>query len=356
MLKKAFYILLSAVTIGCITHPSAAGTPVRLRINTTHGIENARGAVADAGLKLDAEVSVTPSSPDNGRSFLPPDRFVSDGEGVGATILSSSFSGWNYLFDFALYTKLAGKGMLHVYAYVPPSVQPANVPPPATFATVNRVGGKTGDGIEFGVPDGYMSGKGGSNSSSGVTAQLAGLMACIKYHHPSWNWFDVKAALRATASNHATGYDPRNYGYGIIDFPAANDLKDTQALPLFPPSAIALPQHGNLLRFFVNSFRQSRRTEDALFKFASPPARQVKELTLAEITTMGGQLIFSGDPPPNSNVFSYRVTANETAFFVWLAKDAQGRFCRIEPYSVIGPVKLSFIVPPIYGPRLKTHE
>lgn len=349
-------MLLAAVLIGCITHLAAAGTPVRLRINTTHGIENARGAVADAGLNLVSEVSVTPSSQDNGRSFLPPDRFLADGEGAGATILSSSFSGWNYLFDSALYTRMAGKGMLHVYAYVPLSEPPANVAPPAAFSTVNKVGGKTGDGIEFGVPDGYMNGKGGSDTPSGVTAQLAGLMACLKYSHPSWNWFDVKAALRATASNHETGYDPRYYGYGIIDFPAANGLKDAQALPLFPPSAIALPQRGNLLRFFVNSFRQSRRVEDALFKFASPPARQFRELSLSELTALGGRLVFSGDPPPNSNVFNYRVTTDETAYFVWLAKDARGRFSRIEPYSVIGPIKLSFVVPQIYGPRLKKTD
>lgn len=353
MLRNAFYLVLAAVVFGSITLTAVAGTPVRLRINTMHGLENARGAVTDAGLKLGSEVSVTPSSPDNGRSFLPPERFMADGEAVGATILSSSFSGWNYLFDSALYTRMATKGMLHIFAYEPLTAQPSHAPPPSAFTTVNRIGGKTGDGIEFGVPDGYMNGKGGSNTPSGVTAQLAGLMACLKYHHPSWNWFDVKAALRATASNHATGYDPRNYGYGIIDFSAANVLKDTHVLPLFPPSAVVLPQRGNLLRFFVNSFRQSRRTEDALFKFASPPARQLKELSLAEIQALGGQLIFSGDPPANSNVFSYRVTTDETAFFVWLAKDAQDRFSRLESYSIIGPIKLRYSVPPIYGPRLR---
>jgi len=353
MLDKASYLLLAAVLITGLAHSPVAGSPVRLRVNTSHGLENARGAVADAGMNLDSEVSVTPSSPDNGQSFLPPDRFLADGESVGATILSSSFSGWDYLFDSVLYTRLAGKGMLHVYAYVPKSAQPDNAPPPAAFATVNRIGGKTGGGIEFGVPDGYMNGKGGSTSSSGAAAQLAGLMACLKFSHPSWNWFDVKAALRSTASNYATGYDPRNFGYGTLDYPAANGLRDAAALPLFPPAVVLLPQRGNSLRFFVNSFRQSRRVADVLFKFAAPPSRQMKELTLAEISALGGQLVFSGDPPVRSNIFSYRVTADETAFFVWLAKSAHDRFSRIESYSIIGPVVLKFVVPPIYGPRLK---
>ena len=356
MLDKASYLVLAAVLIAGLAHSSVAGTPVRLRVNTAHGLENARGAVADAGLNLDSEISVTASSPDNGQSFLPPDRFLTDGESVGATILSSSFSGWDYLFDSASYTRLTGKGMVHVYAYEPRTAQPADAPPPAAFATVNRIGGATGGGIEFGVTDGYMGGKGAGATPSAATAQLAGLMACLKHRHPSWNWFDVKAALRATASNRATGYDPLNYGYGAIDFHAADSLTDAVTLPLFPPSVVVLPQRGNSLRFFVNSFRQSRRVADVLFRFTSPPRRQVTELTSAEIAALGGQQVFSGNPPAQSNVYSYRVTASETAYFVWLARDARGRFSRIEPYSVIGPVTVNFRVPPIYGPRLNRDK
>jgi hypothetical protein len=222
------FLALAVIACLCLPHFVGAASPVRLRINTSHGLSNARGAVIDAGLSS-SEVLVTPSSPDNGKLFLPPDKFMEDARSVGATILSSSFSGWDYLFDSKEYLQLTANGMLHVYAYEPRKPQPPGVPPPATFATVNKLGGTTGGGVEFGVPTDYMHGKGQSGSPSGVTAQAAGLLACLKYRHPSWNWFDVKAALRATAANYPTGYDQHSYGYGAINFEDANAFTGTTA-------------------------------------------------------------------------------------------------------------------------------
>jgi hypothetical protein len=350
--RRACFLVIFITVSVCIPHFADAGTQIRLRINTSHGLENAKGAVADAGLKPETEVSVTPSSPYNGRPFLPPDQFIGDARTIGATILSSSFSGWRSIYDSALYLKLTGNGMVHVYAYVPQQTQPPNTPPPASFVTVNRIGGATGDGIEFGVPATYMHGKGQSTTSSGVTAQLAGLMACLKYLHPAWNWFDIKAALRATASNYATGYDPQKYGYGSIDYPSANALADAATLPLFAPAAVVFPQKGNHLFFCVNSFKQSRRATDVLFKFQTPPVPHLKELTLTEIIAMGGRQVFSGDLSTTGNVYPYRVTRDETAYFVWFTEDAQGMFSRIERYSIIGPVKLTLNLRLLYGPRL----
>ncbi|HEY5974232.1 MAG TPA: hypothetical protein VIU41_05770, partial [Geobacteraceae bacterium] len=251
--------------------PAAAGTPVRVLMNTAHGLDNAQGAVKDAGLQLATDVVIMPSTPDDGQAFVPPDRLVGMAKLVGATLLSSSFSGWHYLYDTAGYPRLVGNGMTHLFAYVPKKPQPASAPPPAAFVTVNVVGGATGGVIEFGIPPGYLKGNGQSQHPSGVTAQLAGLMASLKYRHPAWNWFDVKAALRATAANYASGYDPQRYGYGVIDYPAADALADPHKLPLFPPAAVARPQIGDRLLFYVNPFRQTRRLADALFKFASPP-------------------------------------------------------------------------------------
>lgn len=351
LIRTCFFAVLVVISV-CIPHFAAAGTQVRLRINTSHGLENAKGAIADAGLKLETEVSVTPSSPYNGRPFLPPDQFIGDARTIGATILSSSFSGWHSIYDSVLYQKLTGNGMVHVYAYVPQQKQPPNAPPPAAFVTVNKIGGVTGDGIEFGVPATYMRGKGQSTTSSGVTAQLAGLMACLKYLHPAWNWFDIKAALRATASNYATGYDPRKYGYGSIDYLSANALADATTLPLFAPAAVVFPQQGNQLFFCINSFKQSRRAKDVLFKFPAPPVPHPRELTLPEIIAMGGRQVFPGDLSMTGNVYSYSVTHDETAYFVWFTEDAQGSFSRIERYSIIGPVKLTLNLRLLYGPRL----
>lgn len=322
----------------CLCQAQAAPSVlVKLRTNTMHGFANAKGAVLDAGLTLETDVSVTASSPYNGKPFLPPDNFVDDALAAQATILSSSFSNWDFSYDSDGYEKLTGNGMVHVFAYEPRRPQPWNAPPPAAFVTVNKIGGKSGGGIEFGVPTTYMGGKGQSDTPSGVTAQLAGLMACLKYSHPLWNWFDLKAALRTTAANYATGYDPARYGYGSIDYPAANALKDATRLPLFAPAAVVLRQRGEQLVFSINAFKQSRRYAETLFAFAARPIPGTKELTSAEITAMGGQPLFSNLAEAD-NTYSCRVSSAETRFLVWFTQDAHGIFSRIEPYSIIGPI------------------
>ena len=327
--------------IGCLwlSHSIGVASPVSLRTNTSHGLANAKGAVIDAGLSS-SEVLVTPSSPDNGKRYLPPDKFVEDAKSAGATILSSSFSGWNYLFDSAEYIQLTANNMLHVYAYVPQKPQPLGVPPPAVFATVNKIGGATGGGIEFGVPTDYMHGKGKDSTPSGVTAQVAGLLACLKFRHPTWNWFDVKAALRSTAANYPTGYDPHSYGYGVINFQDANAITKATQLPLFAPAAVILGQNGDRLIFQINSFKQARRFTDVLFKFTTRPAPTLKELTLEEITTMGGEHLFSNYLYKDANTYAYRMSRGETAYLVWFAQDSNLKFSRIESFSIFGPISL----------------
>lgn len=333
-----------------VSSPAAAGSSVRLRINTAHGLGNALGAVKDAGLSIAADVIVTPSSEFNGYPFLPPDKFILDAQAAQATIMSSSFSGWDYLFDPTLYLKLSKSGLVHVYAYEPRKGQPPGAPPPAVFVTVNLYGGKTGDGIEFGVPKGYMGGQGQSDTASGVTAQLAGLMASLKYHHPDWNWFDIKAALRSTASNFSGGYDPQKSGYGTIDYHSANALTDAARLPLFPPAALMRTTTNGKVVFAINSFKQSRRAVDALFIFSERPAPTLKELSLKELNTMGGHLLFTGDRSGTTNSLALRMTSTKPVYFVWLTKDATWLYSRIEPYSILGPVQLT---PGDYGPRVQ---
>lgn len=317
---------------------AAAGSPVRVRINTSHGLENARGAVKDVGLSVTTDVIVTTSSEFNGRPFLPPDKFIQDALAVNATIMSSSFSGWDYLFDTQLYKQLTEHDLVHVYAYEPKKEQPSNAPPPAAFVTVNLIGGKTGGGIEFGIPRGYMNSHGQSDTPSGVTAQMAGLMASLKYNHPDWNWFDIKAALRTTASNFPTGYNPGKSGYSAIDFQAANALTDSSRLPLFPPASLMRIARNNTVVFAINSFKQNRRVADALFKFRMRPFPMLKDLTLTELNALGGKLLFTGDRSEASNSLTVQVASNEMTFFVWLSKDSTGTYSRMEPYSILGPL------------------
>ena len=337
MLRKTCLLALGAIASLCTPHLVGAATPVRLRINTSHGLANAKGAVIDAGLSP-SEVLVTPSSPDDGKPYLHPDKFVDDAKSAGATILSSSFSGWNYLYDSAGYQQLTTNDMLHVYAYEPRKPQPSGAPPPAAFATVNMIGGTSGGGIEFGVPTDYMHGKGQSAWPSGVTAQVAGLLACLKYQRPFWNWFDVKAALRSTAANYPTGYDPHKYGYGVINYQNANAFTNAIQLPLFAPAAVILGQNADRLFFRINPFKQTRRFTDVVFKFRTRPTLTINELTLSEITAMGGEYLFSSYLHKDANNFSYRMSRGETAYLVWFTQDRSLMFSRIEPYSIFGPI------------------
>jgi hypothetical protein len=185
-----------------------------------------------------------------------------------------------------------------------------------------------------------------------VTAQLAGLIASIKYTHPDWNWFDIKAALRMTAANFATGYDPRTSGYGVIHFQNATMLTDAGQLPLFPPAAVMRTAPSNKVVFAVNSFKQTRRTADALFQFRTRPFPLLKELTLNELTDVGGHLLYTGDLSETTNSLTLHITANEPVFFVWLSKDARGLYSRIEPYSILGPVQFPRENKQLYGPRI----
>jgi len=339
MVTCRWLFCLILVVIAATFMPAAAGSPVRLRINTAHGLENALGAVKDAGLSVETDVIITSSSEFNGHPFLPPGKFLKDAQAAQATIMSSSFSHWDYLFDTTMYEVLSKNGLVHVYAYEPRKSQPFGAPPPAVFVTVNLCGGKTGGGIEFCVPKKYMNGHGQSDTPSGATAQLAGLMACLKYNHPAWNWFDIKAALRSTSSNFLTGYTPFNWGYGSIDYRSANALTDSAKLPLFPPAAVMVTKRPDTVVFAINSFKQARRAADALFVFNLRPAPTQKELSLEELNAMGGRLLFTGDRPETANTCSFRMTGNSPAYFVWLTRDRQGRYSRIESYSILGPVQ-----------------
>lgn len=318
----------------------AASSPISLRINTRHGFDNAKGAVVDAGLKPSVDILVTATSQHDGRPFLTADKFFEDALASGATIMSSSFNGWNFLYDSLLYRKLTDNGMVHVYAYVPKHSQPQDTPPPAAFVTVNKIGGATGGGIEFGVPANYMS-KGKSDTPSGVTAQLAGLMASLKFLHPTWNWFDIKAALRSTATNFSSGYDPLNYGYGIIDFQAANQLSRAENLPLFAPSVITRILPDERIVFQINPFKQTRRFTEVLFRFRSRPAEKMKELSLSEIVAMGGEYMYSNYLRADPYAFAFTVTEDGKPYYAWFTQDYNGRYSRLESYSIFGPIRPS---------------
>jgi hypothetical protein len=101
-----------------------------------------------------------------------------------------------------------------------------NGTPPPTYSTnassPNSANGGTGWGLEFAIPTSYL----GLDTSedSWNSATMSGFLAALKHQHPAWTWFDVKAALRQTASNWPKGYSHLQFGYGLIDWNAANGI------------------------------------------------------------------------------------------------------------------------------------
>jgi hypothetical protein len=111
-------------------------------------------------------------------------------------------------------------------------------------------------------------------------------------------------------------------------------------LPLFAPAAVIIGKMGDRLIFRINPFRQTRSFTDVVFKFTMRPNPHLKELTLAEITAMGGRYLFSGYLYKDAPTYSYRMIRGETAYLVWFTLDSSLKFSRIEEYSIFGPITL----------------
>ena len=175
-----------------------------------------------------------------------------------------------------------------------------------------------------------------------LTAANAGILAWVRFNHPTWNWFDVKAALRQTGTNWQNGYSSLTYGYGQVNHLTANALTDNQIF-LQPPPASVSTLTGQIT-FTVYPFRQTRRVKEALFQFPTAPATTTAELTLAQIQALGGTKITeytstSATSTLNPIPISTAVT---NGYFVWFtadnASDSTANFSRIDSYSVLGPV------------------
>ncbi len=188
-----------------------------------------------------------------------------------------------------------------------------------------------------------------SSSLSCMTAANAGLMSWLRLEHPTWNWYDVKAAMRQNGTNWTTGYAPKNYGFGVINATTTNELSDSQIL-LQPPEATATTTgtpYGQIT-FTLFPFRQTRRAEDVLFEFPSNPGFQPgiassSDLTLANIQALGGTKItdYTGSLATTTAPIFFPVS---NAYFVWFTADSLNdtasttHFSRIDTYSVLGPL------------------
>ncbi len=188
-----------------------------------------------------------------------------------------------------------------------------------------------------------------SSSLSCMTAANAGVMSWLRLEHPTWNWYDVKAAMRQNGTNWTTGYAPKDYGFGVVNATTTNELSDNQIL-LQPPEVTATTTgmtYGQIT-FTLFPFRQTRRAEDVLFEFPSNPGFQPgvassSDLTLADIQAFGGTVVtdYSGSLATTTAPIFNPVS---NAYFVWFTADSTNDtasttlFSRIDTYSVLGPL------------------
>lgn len=224
-------------------------------------------------------------------------------------LLSNSFSGYSPspAQDVSYYESFVSAGLLSNWAVISASTC-KYIPLMTTGCDV--VGGSYTTGAEFYMTQKY---KGfDTNSPSGAAASFAGMLATIKYLKPAWNWFDIKGALRQTASNWSKGYQVSGDGFGNIDYDSAIAIRSASSIYLQQPLLTAIPFNGpgaHYVKLAVYPYRQMRRAYDVIYRFMVNPTfannKGKNELTLADIQAIpGATLVYT------SNVV--RITPNTT--------------------------------------------
>ncbi len=236
------------------------------------------------------------------------------------------------------YNLSAANDIAHNYGYS--AVLPAGTPPPAFHIAPGQASGPwTYPGVEWLLNAAEITAA--TSSLSSVVGANAGMLAALRYNHPTWNWFDVKAALRQTGTNWATGYNAvaGGYGFGTVSYTTANAFTNNQLL-LQPPEVLASITTGKRIQFTIYPFKQTRRVKEVLYQFSSAPAFQAGEMTLGAIQALGGAKI--AEYSDISATTTQPITASTTnAYFVWFtadnANDSLAKYSRIDTYSVLGP-------------------
>lgn len=116
-------------------------------------------------------------------------------------------------------------------------------------------------------------------NESEATARIAGYLTFLLHEHPTWNFFDARAALRQTASNYRSslGWSISDIdashdrgGYGLVDKSLANAVS---TLDPFPPLRQQFESSHNKLTFSWINFAQTLFDSTQVSFFHSFPTR-----------------------------------------------------------------------------------
>jgi hypothetical protein len=327
--------------------------------NTDHAASAIQGPAVAGGIPIGSinatgGVFIDETSTDNGLNFLTPSQMAAAATDSGRTnfvvgpqtstnhapylLVTQSSTGYSLAsVDVALYTTLYNTGtpILYNWAQVYPTSRVSAPPVIATnvICPCNPNQGK-GGGTEFTMVNNYtVNGTMLDTSSSSTTAAgFAGLLAALQWNHPTWNWWDIKGALRQTASKWATGW---NADYGNIDFVSATAIGSTASIYLQPPLIQVNSAGTNKINITIYPFRTTRRDHEVVYAVNPSYSWPIKnEYALTDITNSGGTLIFTGN---NSSVLpSATITlalAPGLYDLIGFTTDNAGGYSRVESFS-----------------------
>jgi hypothetical protein len=230
--------------------------------------------------------------------FLDVDRFVSVASGnpvnhAPYAALNISATGYNLSIDEQAY-QLAGSWATLIAQPLAAGVQgpqPSGTPPPTAMQVVSSAesaDGGTGWGIEFAVETNSVptAAPGWSVSEdSWVSPEGLAIAVAIKHNHPTWSWFDIKGALRQTASNWFTGYSHATFGYGTMNYSAATGIVSPQQIYLEPSGLYILGNSTAAVQLTLAPFLQSRYASALILSCSNAHGWSIKnEYTTADVT------------------------------------------------------------------------
>ncbi len=351
-MKKLLPLLICFFSLSAISAPNVLS-------NSDHAASNIQSALTALSIS-GVVVNQTCASPCGSAIIAPGSPFILFALGAGPfyalnsstvvnhqpyTVLTESTTNYSEVLDQQNYNTLETNGIIYSMPHCPtmplspdyPPVTMVNVLPAGASSHTVATCGYDG-GTEFSLSANYLyAGSTGSPSATGAT--MAGILAAMKNTQSTWNWFDIKGALRQTASNWATGWTQNNggaLGYGNVNYAAASTLASTANIFLQAPGFVVI-NHGYYAQILLYPFATTRRVKEEIFVGGSwPAASTINEMTATQVTAAGGTHIAQCDNT-GTTAFScsYAVPATGSATFTALTLDASGNGSRVESFSQI---------------------
>lgn len=255
------------------------------------------------------------------------------------SVLNTSATGYSISgIDQTYYSTLASNNQISVWPFCG---GPQSYPGIVTSTILSLYAGQQCSAdvnIEFSMTSGYEGFE--TTTPSGTSAALAAVYGVLKKNHASWTMADIKAALRQTADGWANGYlsfqtTPTGYGYGNVNYAAANALSGTSAIYLQAPG-MAITNYGPSALVTLYPFVTTRRAKEVIYLGGTWPAPStLNEMTAAQITAAGGTKVYDDGGATGIQTFVYAPAVSGSVTFTVLTLDGSGNGSRVESFSRI---------------------